>query len=252
MTFVLRRALPFAAQAERSTSPCLDRSANFPNARVLARPESPLAQTSAAGFVLAAAFSSGLRSTAPRSIFCAATIPGRPRRRTVPNRSSFRLLLGVAFVMPTSLEASMSKRLEKRCKELRVLTVEAQEAIWQLAPRDWIGKRKAAIAGVARALGWTFARTWNIAHGRARRIDAHEMDSLRDMLGRVETLKEQRGANNERLNELIFARHEIARSGRADSEGRPGEADLRATPGASREAGGGTRSRSAATPAARG
>lgn len=113
----------------------------------------------------------------------------------------------------------MSKRLSKTCKELRVITVEAQEAIWQLAPRDWIGKRKAAIAGVARQLGWPFSRTWNIAHGRARRIDAEEMDALRARLAQLDSLKEQANENRERLNELIYARHEIARARRVDSGG---------------------------------
>lgn len=80
----------------------------------------------------------------------------------------------------------MSKRVQITGKELRVVTVEAQEIVWRLAPRDWIGKRKAAIAGVARRLGWEFARTWNIAHGRARRIDAGEMDRLRAELEQLE------------------------------------------------------------------
>lgn len=134
----------------------------------------------------------------------------------------------------------MSNRLEKTRKELLVITVEAQEAIWRLAPRDWIGKRKAAIAGVARELGWKFARTWNIAHGRARRIDAHEMDALRAKLGQLELLKERRDANNERLNELIFARHEIARAGQAHRQSGEGEAALRQEAGAGGEVGGGT------------
>lgn len=64
--------------------------------------------------------------------------------------------------------------------------VEAQQAIWKIAPRDWIGKRKAAITKVARELGWKFARTWNIAHGRARRIDAFEMDALRAELNKLQ------------------------------------------------------------------
>ena len=80
-----------------------------------------------------------------------------------------------------------------------MVTVEAQELVWRLAPRDWIGKRKAAIAGVARLLGWEFSRTWNIAHGRARRIDADEMDKLRAELRQMEegAIKRQ-----EILNEL--------------------------------------------------
>lgn len=77
--------------------------------------------------------------------------------------------------------------------------VEAQQAIWKIAPRDWIGKRKAAITKVARELGWKFARTWNIAHGRARRIDAHEMDALRAELNKLQESASQR---HEDLHEL--------------------------------------------------
>lgn len=133
-----------------------------------------------------------------------------------------------------------------------MITVEAQEAIWRLAPRDWIGKRKAAIAGVARDLGWTFARTWNIAHGRARRIDAHEMDQLRIKVERVHALRERADANQARLNGLIYARHEMARAGQAHPEGGTGAATLREAIGEGGSAGQGTGPRSPATPAARG
>ena len=81
----------------------------------------------------------------------------------------------------------MSKRLQKTSKDLRVFTVEAQELVWRLAPRDWIGKRKAAIAGVARRLGWQFPRTWNIAHGRARVIRAEEWIALNEAVARLTT-----------------------------------------------------------------
>ena len=140
--------------------------------------------------------------------------------------------------MVLMMEAALSKGLQKACKELRVVTVEAQELVWRLAPRDWVGKRKAAIAGVARDLGWTFARTWNIAHGRARRIDAHEMDSLRVHNKRLDNLNERAAANRERLNGLIFARHEIARLGQAHCEGRSSPPALRGAPGESEQSGG--------------
>ena len=104
-----------------------------------------------------------------------------------------------ALFMETTMESRVSKRLQKTCKELHVPAVEAQQAIWSLAPRDWIGKRKAAIAGVARRLGWDFARTWNIAHGRARRIDADEMDRLR---AELQQLEEGATKRRETLNEL--------------------------------------------------
>jgi hypothetical protein len=88
--------------------------------------------------------------------------------------------------MLTTLEKQMDKRSQKTGEDVQMSALEAQEAIWQLAPRDWIGKRKAAISKVARELGWQFARTWNIAHGRARRIDAHEMDALRAELNKLQ------------------------------------------------------------------
>jgi hypothetical protein len=146
----------------------------------------------------------------------------------------------------------MNKVLQKAGKELRVITVEAQEAVWQLAPRDWIGKRKAAIAGVSRRLGWTFARTWNIAHGRARRIDAEEMDRLRAELGRLEALKEQENGNRERHNALVFARHEIGRAIEAHREGGSGEGPLPQAARSSREAGRGAGPRAAAKTSTRG
>jgi hypothetical protein len=133
----------------------------------------------------------------------------------------------------------MSKGLQKTCKELRVITVEAQEAIWLLAPRDWIGKRKAAIAKVARDLGWKFSRTWNIAHGRARIIHAEEMDSLRLRLARLDQLKAQGNAARERHNELIYLRHELARAIRPSTQGAGAGVDaLQQAAGESDQAGG--------------
>lgn len=55
------------------------------------------------------------------------------------------------FSMVSTLEKSMSKMVQKTCEGLQMSAVEAQEAIWRIAPRDWIGKRKAAIAKVASA-----------------------------------------------------------------------------------------------------
>lgn len=101
----------------------------------------------------------------------------------------------------------------------------------------------------ARMLGLAPAKAKRIYYGEVKRIDA---DTFARMRSRLDSLKEQANANNERLNELIYARHAIARSGQADREGRPGEAALREAPGASGEAGGGTRPRSATTTAARG
>ena len=80
---------------------------------------------------------------------------------------------------------------------------QAREIIWALAPRDWIGKRKAAIAKVARVLGWEYSRTWNIAHGRARRIDASEMDRLRAELSKLETQSAKNLGELNALDDLI-------------------------------------------------
>lgn len=105
----------------------------------------------------------------------------------------------------------MSKVLQKTGKELRVLTVEAQELVWRLAPRDWIGKRKAAISKVARDLGWTFPRTWNIAHGRARIIRAEEWIQLnQEAAALAQSAKERQGALH--ANDLL-ARAAAARIG---------------------------------------
>ena len=80
---------------------------------------------------------------------------------------------------------------------------QAREIIWALAPRDWTGKRKAAIAKVARVLGWEYARTWNIAHNRARRIDASEMDRLRAELSKLETQSAKNLGELNALDDLI-------------------------------------------------
>lgn len=110
-----------------------------------------------------------------------------------------RLVMEPMLSMPMVMEASVCKRLQKTCKELRVFTVEAQELVWRLAPRDWIGKRKAAIAGVARRLGWDFSRTWNIAHGRARVIRAEEWIALNEAVSR---LAASAAARQGELNEI--------------------------------------------------
>lgn len=79
----------------------------------------------------------------------------------------------------------------------------AREMIWALAPRDWTGKRKAAIAKVARLLGWEYSRTWNVAHNRARRIDASEMDRLRAEISKLETQARINSGALDELHDLI-------------------------------------------------
>jgi hypothetical protein len=54
------------------------------------------------------------------------------------------------------------------------------------APRECSDSIKAAIGRAARRLGWKFTRTKDIWYAHARRIDAAEMDALREAAGRVE------------------------------------------------------------------
>ena len=115
----------------------------------------------------------------------------------------------------------------------------AREMIWALAPRDWIGKRKAAIAKVARVLGWEYSRTWTIAHNRARRIDASEMDRLRAELSRLETHSAKNSGALDDLHDLI--RRASRTRGAAGGTGSPLSADRergdRAGEGGVRQAG---------------
>ena len=115
----------------------------------------------------------------------------------------------------------------------------AREMIWALAPRDWTGKRKAAIAKVARLLGWEYARTWNIAHNRARRIDASEMDRLRAEISKLETQARNNSGALDDLHDLI--RRASRTSGTAGGTGSPLPADRergdRAGEGGVRQAG---------------
>ena len=99
----------------------------------------------------------------------------------------------------------------------------ARDAIWALAPRDWTGKRKAAIAKVARVLGWEYARTWNIAHNRARRIDASEMDRLRAELSKLETQSAKNSGALDELHDLI--RRAAGARGASGGTGAPLPAD---------------------------
>lgn len=107
----------------------------------------------------------------------------------------------------------MSNELPKTRENLHVSTVEAQQIIWALAPRDWIGKRKAAIAKVSRDLGWKFSRAWNVAHGRARLIRAEEMDRLRLQLEQAtKSADMRRGVANDISIGIATARADFAAS----------------------------------------
>jgi hypothetical protein len=73
----------------------------------------------------------------------------------------------------------MSKVLQKACKELRVVTVEARQMIGAIAgPREWADTRQSWLAKAARRLGFPYARTANIWYGRARLIRAEEWITL--------------------------------------------------------------------------
>jgi hypothetical protein len=64
---------------------------------------------------------------------------------------------------------------------------EAQTLVQRVAaPREATDSVKAAIVRAARRLGWKFTRTREIWYGHARRIDAAEMDALREAAGRME------------------------------------------------------------------
>lgn len=59
------------------------------------------------------------------------------------------------------------------------MTCEAAELVRCAAAPSDRGSIKAQISAAATKLKWKFSRTREIWYGRARRIDAHEMDALR-------------------------------------------------------------------------
>lgn len=101
----------------------------------------------------------------------------------------------------------------------------------------------------ARLLGLAPAKAKRIYYGEVKRIDADEFARMRN---RLEQVKERASGNRERLNELIYARHEIARAGQAHREGRPGAATLPEALGESGETGSGVGPRVAAKTSTRG
>lgn len=101
----------------------------------------------------------------------------------------------------------------------------------------------------ARLLGLAPAKAKRIYYGEVKRIDADEFARMRN---RLEQVKERANGNRERLNELIYARHEIARVGQAHREGGPSTATLPEALGESGEAGSGVGPRAAAKTATRG
>lgn len=64
---------------------------------------------------------------------------------------------------------------------------EASELIRRIAgPREAGESIKAAIVKTARRLGFSYSRTRDIWYGNARRIDANEMDALREREARLD------------------------------------------------------------------
>lgn len=65
--------------------------------------------------------------------------------------------------------------------------MEASQLIRRVAgSRDVTDSIKAAIGRAALRLGWSYSRTKEIWYRNARRIDAHEIDQLRERAGRAE------------------------------------------------------------------
>ena len=84
----------------------------------------------------------------------------------------------------------------KSCENLQMSCVmEASQLIKRASgPAEVGGGIKAAIGRAARRLGWEFSRARNIWYGRARRIEAMEMDQLRE-LSRQQAARYERIAN---------------------------------------------------------
>jgi hypothetical protein len=72
-----------------------------------------------------------------------------------------------------------------RAKIIAAYRTEAAQLLREVAaplfPKE---KVKSRIGRAAKQLGWTFVRTHKIWHKNAGRIDAHEMDALRELTGR--------------------------------------------------------------------
>jgi hypothetical protein len=130
--------------------------------------------------------------------------------------------------MESTMTEEVCMRVQKACKELQMITAQAQGML-----REMVGPfrdRQRRLEQIARHFGWAYSRTFNIFYGRAKRIDAHEWVRLNEeFLALRESARERQGA----LHELeILARsaaqknREVARPESVDS--RPqGEATAR-------------------------
>ena len=95
---------------------------------------------------------------------------------------------------------------------------EASVLLRQVAEPRVVGESvKSAIARTGRALGWRFSRTREVWYGRARRIDAFEMDRLRDAARDIERTAQRLLALRDALaaKDALFHRDDIGALERA-------------------------------------
>ena len=97
---------------------------------------------------------------------------------------------------------------QKACEGSQLIC-EATELVRRASGPEVAGGIKSAIGRAARILGWKFSRTYEIWYGRARRIDAHEMDKLR-ALAREQAEKYERVAMAMRQTDPDFYVEDIA------------------------------------------
>ena len=84
-------------------------------------------------------------------------------------------------------------KLQKSCKESRVVTADARELLIGIAGRrDWSDTRQSWLAKAARRLGWPYSRTSNIFYGRARLIRAEEWIALNEQFSALTKSAQQR------------------------------------------------------------
>ena len=115
----------------------------------------------------------------------------------------------------------MHKVLHNACKSAEMVTTEARNLIIEVAGPRRLGENiKSQIAAVARRLGWDFARTMNIYHGRARVIRAEEWIRLNE---EAAALRESAKKREEALHALDVL---AARVGIAPARQVDGPADL--------------------------
>ena len=87
----------------------------------------------------------------------------------------------IGVFMGHTMKESVRMKLQKPCKEQRVITADARSMLCAVAgQRDWSDTRQSWLAKAARRLGWPYSRTSNIFYGRARLIRAEEWITLNE------------------------------------------------------------------------